>query len=583
MGMGQTGCPGCTIALPALPEDTIFLSAAADGQAGAYYNNDISFRMPKTTTPVAAIDPTVPAGLTIQQVTIASLTNLPPGLQWEANQLDFTPADQTDGCVKLCGIPLIPGYYEVEVIVTAQVLFVSQNSSFTFPIYIAPATSITEGFAINNSVGCGNIEAYFTNFISSNTQTGFSYHWDFGNGQTSTIENPGPQFYSQPGIYPVDYQAIVDTSGYFLTNILISEVGCTDLFSGPDLKVGVYTEEGEEVYLSNIISNAVPPLNFNLALRLDPGNYTLRVTDDDGGIDGADDICGVVNFNQYSNGTLTDTEMSVGISIVHPIDTIVSSDTVRVYEQPLPPSIGGLPNQPLCAGDQVLLNADYQTNIQWYRDSIPLLGANQPTLEVSESGQYWVSYISPDGCAAVSQPQSLIFNTPPEGIAFTFQNNLIRIYNPGDLPSGSTIQWFLNGGLIEGEEDITYCIGESGQYSLTVIDNQTGCSATYSQALSYNPNFPDCTTGTIEQWEGQWTIYPNPSSDRLWVDGWLGSSSRIEIGVFNPQGQQLIQTESAENQGEVNVELRTDILPSGVYFLRVRVGENANFFSFIKQ
>lgn len=61
--------------------------------------------------------------------------------------------------------------------------------------------------------------------------------------------------------------------------------------------------------------------------------------DDDQGIDGGDDICGVVNFSQLSNGTLNDTEMSLSITILHQVDTITSVDTVWVYPIPDMPEV----------------------------------------------------------------------------------------------------------------------------------------------------------------------------------------------------------------------------------------------------
>jgi len=45
-------CPGCVVDLPTLPEDTIYLGNAPDGMVSFYYDEDISFRLPKTTDPV---------------------------------------------------------------------------------------------------------------------------------------------------------------------------------------------------------------------------------------------------------------------------------------------------------------------------------------------------------------------------------------------------------------------------------------------------------------------------------------------------------------------------------------------------
>jgi len=195
--LAQSGCPGCTVSVPeTLPADTIYLADAPNGRAGEYYEADISFRMPKTTTPVAANDPDVAPNITINEITITSVSNIPPGLGWEANQLEFKVSEQTDGCVRFCGTPLQPGLYEVEVVVTAKVLIVTQTTSFSFPILIEPAVSTTEGFTMQNSSGCGELEVAFDNNVSSNGQAGFSYKWDFGNGQTSIDENPFNQIYA---------------------------------------------------------------------------------------------------------------------------------------------------------------------------------------------------------------------------------------------------------------------------------------------------------------------------------------------------------------------------------------------------
>ena len=67
----QTGCPGCLVSLPAsFPADTIYLPLLPDGVQGTPYDENVSFRLPKTTTPVNAVDSTTPPGLTISKFEI---------------------------------------------------------------------------------------------------------------------------------------------------------------------------------------------------------------------------------------------------------------------------------------------------------------------------------------------------------------------------------------------------------------------------------------------------------------------------------------------------------------------------------
>ena len=96
----QTGCPGCIVNLPeGMPMDTLFLGDAADGQVNVAYDSDLSFRLPITTTTVAETDPSIPAGLGINKIIIEGVSNLPPGLSWEASQTTFDPSEMNDGCV----------------------------------------------------------------------------------------------------------------------------------------------------------------------------------------------------------------------------------------------------------------------------------------------------------------------------------------------------------------------------------------------------------------------------------------------------------------------------------------------------
>ena len=42
-----------------------------------------------------------------------------------------------------------------------------------------------------------------------------SYLWDFGNGNISTLEIPGPQIYNDTGMYIVSYHAYSDTNSSY--------------------------------------------------------------------------------------------------------------------------------------------------------------------------------------------------------------------------------------------------------------------------------------------------------------------------------------------------------------------------------
>lgn len=568
----QNGCPGCLIGLPAeIPEDTIYISDAPEGHIGTYYDGDMSFRMPKTTTPVNASDPEVPAGFDINSITISSVTNLPPGLSWEPSQTDFIPEDETDGCVKICGTPLQTGLFEVEVNVTAQVFVVEQSTSFTFPLLIQADTSTTEGFTLINDNGCGEVTASFINNIPSQGVDGFSYLWNFGNGNYSLDEDPVDQTYTQPGAYEISYQAIIDTSQYYLSKVTVNNVGCNDLLGGaPDLYIEISDPEGEVIYQPAEIVNASTPLNFNMYLPIGPGNYTMRVIDDDQGVDGGDDICGIFQFTQMDTGTFVDGETSVDITILHQVDTINSVDTVWVYPIPDAPELTSNMVEPICKGDVVILSSSYENNNQWFVDGILLEGATGQTLEITENGSYQVQYTSEDGCTSLSESMEVIFNEEPPTTPFSNENNLLEINDPDLITGDFSIQWLFNDTVIPGESDIFYCIGESGTYSVVITDLTTGCKSVFSSEEIYNPDFPNCVSPVNELYLSELRIFPNPISTDFTIQAEFPETGNLTLEISNPVGQKLFSQNFKISAGYFQHQIDITQYPEGVYILQLR-------------
>lgn len=579
--LASANCPGCTINLPVLPADTIFISAAPDGQVGQYYSSDLSFRLPTTTTPVHANDPDTPPGLPISEITISSVANVPPGLSWEANQLEFDISEETDGCVRFCGTPLIPGFYEIEVIISAQVLVATQTSTVTLPLLILPGQAVSEGFTIDNTSGCGEVVANFINNVPSNGTAGFQYGWDFGNGQSSTAENPGPQVYEEPGEYGISYQVIIDTFGYQLTEVAITDVDCGDIFGGaPDLVLEVYDPLGEKIFSSDMAENASLPVIFQPNLFIEDGPYQIQVVDDDQGLDGGDDACGTFGFVRTTNGELEDNGATIEISIIHPVDTLRSEGVVTVFEQPGKPELQGYGGELLCDGDSVTLMTNYEAGTQWYQDTVPILDANGSELPVEESGIYWVTYTNEQGCSATSDTLLLDFNPLPAFPVFQNDNNLLYLLNPDTLPGAYSLQWSLDGQPLEGGQELEYCIAASGSYTLEVVNELTGCSRSYTQSIAYDPDFPDCMPVDVEEWHRTaWKVYPTVVTDGvIQVEG-PQVAQAVHLQLLTLQGQVLRRWEVV-GLGPVQEELSLPGLPSGYYILQLQ-GSAARSFPLI--
>ena len=574
----EAQCPGCVITLPpGMTADTVYLSPAPDGEVGVPYDEDISFRLPQSTTPVAVVDPTVPPGLPISEIIITSVTNLPPGLSWEASKLNYSVGSgDTDGCVKFCGTPTLSDSFFVQVMVTANVFGIVQSASFSVPVYIAPAATTNLGFSMVNNIGCGSTTVSFTNNIPSNGVNGFSYSWNFGNGNTSIMENPGPQLYSEPGVYPVTYTATIDTVGYFLTAVTIVETDCKDDINipaganKPDLFIKVKNSGGTTLYTSPIANNANVPYTFFLNLQLGAGNYSVEVTDDD--LIGVDD-CGSVNFTQSTTGNLSDGALVVSLNINHPVTTVNTVDSVYVYPVPDNPIVLDM-GLDYCAGESTQLEVtNYSTGLQWYVDSMPIPGAFDPVFEATESGSYWVVYTSEEGCTSSSEKVELSFLPLPGLPVFLNTNNLLSVTNPNGLPADYSLQWYQDGIAIADANGLNYCILTEGtsEYTLEVVNLVTGCANSYSSQETYNPN-ADCSTGVWDEGVAAQPIrlFPNPVSQQLYISVEDLPQGPVEVVCFNTLGQQLLPQQLMHPGNTFQFQLPVDRLENGWYVLVIR-------------
>jgi hypothetical protein len=584
----QSGCTGCLVSLPTLPSDTIYISQAPDGIASQGYDGDISFRMPKTTTPVNAVDPGTPPGLNINKITIVSVVNVPPGLSWEPSQFEFDPGSQTDGCVKFCGTPLQSGYYDVQVFVTAEVLLVTQSTSFTFPMYIAPAVSNNDGFSMLNNSGCGAVTVGFENNIPSNGNAGYSYVWDFGNGNTSTAENPGPQTYTTPGQYEVSYQAAIDTFGYQLTTVQVLAAGCNDIglptSVPPDIYVKIKGPNGNLLVSTPAVSNVSFPFAVNINLMLGDGTYELEIRDDD--VIGSES-CGYVYFNKNTTDTLVSGSLKVKTSIIHPVTTVTSKDTITVFEIPEAPAIQPGTALEICTGEEIELEiSNYADNLQWYRDTSVLFGETDWSLFVSTPGAYWAEYTSADGCKSQSDIVTLDLLPLPAPPAFFANFNQLELNDPSLLPANYSLQWFQDGALIPGATEEIYCITTPGTslYTLQVTDNATGCTREFSIGATFNPGYNCATTGV------DWTaldatllISPNPTGGMVTVAFETAGSEALRFSLLDAVGRRVFDEKMQTPGGEFRHDFDLTGLSAGIYFLKIQIGNESIGRRIVKQ
>lgn len=564
----QTGCPGCSVNVPAgLPADTVYLPALPDGQVGTPYDQDLSFRLPKTTNPVHAIDSTTPPGLTISKFDIVSVDGLPAGMYWQPNKFTFDMSTETDGCVKFCGTPYQSDTFHLVVTLKATVVLFAQEATFPMTLYIAPKVSNTTGFSMSNPEGCGETTVSFTNHIASEGHAGFNYTWDFGDGSpVFNGENPPPHHYNTVGTHVVSYHATIDTVGYVLQSIRVLSGDCSDAIGlgAPDMYLQIFApNNGPKLYDSSPdVPNISLPYTFPVNLKLDAGNYFLKVMDEDSGLEGSDDLCGSLNFNYLSDDTLVSGGLTVVMSIAHPVDEIYAQDTVVVYPAPTIPALTAPNGVDACVGEtDLVLVSSYGSGNQWLLNGNAIAGATDFIYKPTETGYYQARIISQFGCVANSDSIFVEFHELPQQPVWYNHNNSLRLYDTTALPAQYTLQWYKGTNPIPGETGFWYCSMDDGNYGLVVTDVATGCTNSYYNLVQHNANY-DCTVGTQSIDNQKIGIVPNPAFETATVH-FPASSSDALLRVWDMTGRLLLEDQAPAGSGSYTLDVQA--LHAGIF------------------
>ena len=105
--------------------------------------------------------------------------------------------------------PLLLNQYYLKINEKAKYLFIVL---ITMLVFLNATSQVTANFTTTTSTnGCGSLLVEFKDLSIGNPT---SWLWDFGNGNTSTLQNP-VAVYNMPGIYDV----VLTVSDGFLTDV----------------------------------------------------------------------------------------------------------------------------------------------------------------------------------------------------------------------------------------------------------------------------------------------------------------------------------------------------------------------------
>ncbi|MGB0914632.1 MAG: T9SS type A sorting domain-containing protein [Crocinitomicaceae bacterium] len=530
----------------------IYPDTLPNGMVGVPYSEGITFVMPLDTS-----------GFDFTNFYIQSISGLPFGLNWQCNSpgtnCNYDPQADQYGCMEVYGTPLMAGTYPLDVTVIATLNVLGDvPAHFYTQVIIEQDTSSNNGFTTSGSYGCAPMTVSFTN----NNPGLLAYNWDFGNGATSSQENPSPQDYNTPGEYVVTYEAFSDTTPeFYLTEVQVLGIPNSWGWPGdlnPDIYINVTNSSGT-VFTSAVIDDTQPPVTFGIPnLLLTDEVYTVEVWDEDGGLFGGDDDLGSSTFDGHGtsgNSTSGSTSIAYTIAQVGPFPSVSSTDTIQVFALPNAPNIDSLGLQ--------LWTDSLNLSLQWYQNGNPIAGATNDSLLATTSGDYFVLSSTPEGCFASSDTISLVICdtsfTPP----ITQNGHLIYTDT-----SSYAIQWYHDGNPIPGETSQLLVNDDEGDFwvQLTSYD---GCIYTSDVVTA---DFTAINEFDLTQVD--FSLYPNPTSGEftLQLNGVEGE--RLSVKVLDLAGRSIYFDELVVTSELVEEKIFLNGSP-GVYIVNVDNGKQS--------
>lgn len=428
----------------------------------------------------------------------------------------------------------------------------------------------TASFTNGTPLSCQEpIAVNFTN-LSFNAS---SYLWNFGDGDTSSQENP-IHMYSLAGTYNVELIATgcgANGADTFATSITlttgsstlnmdpaeINNVNCCsgNLFDsgGPggsynDGEVGVTTIQ---VPLGNIVNIVFSSFD------LEDGFDYLSIHD---GPDNSYPLIGAYTGATLPNGGLPilSTSNIVYVEFTSDGSVIASGFALNWYCTPPGPPVSAFSSSisTVCIGSSIdyYNNSTYDDSISWdFQGGLPGI-SNADTISVTYNtlGTY-VTTLTASNILGTNSSTSTINVVALPSPSISLVGNLASI-----TPAFASYQWYLNGSPVGGANSQTYTITQGGSYYCVVTDNNN-CTNTSSAVVS--------TLDIINNESGSISIYPNPTTGLININNGIFPNGYLVI-ISNILGEAIYSS----NLYSLNASIDLSNVSGGTYFVKITDG-----------
>ncbi len=436
-----------------------------------------------------------------------------------------------------------------------------------------PAVAIAQAPSLTCSVDEVNLDA-----SGSETGLGFVYNWTTQDGFIVAGDNGLQPTVNQPGTYQLTITNTLNNCSSSANVVVVLENDLPDAVAGQDDELnclqtflqlngaGSETGMGITYYWSSSDGNISAGANTLTPTVDEPGTYQLLVT------------------NTSTGCTST--------------DFVVIEEDIA-----LPTAVIAMPDSLDCLTNHVTLNGSGSSNgsmflFSWSTPNGNILsGDNTPTPQVNEPGTYLLTVTNTaNSCSEIAQIEVVQQISYPVAVAnangqITCSANMVGLNSTGSsMGSNFIYQWTTtNGNIFSGANSPSPIVDEPGNYTLTITNQQNGCSTSDAvqvvadmaepQAAIAPPAKLTCATNQVSL---QATVIQGSNLGIQWasVDGNILSGTNSLTPVVDEAGTYQLELTNTVNgcttvlQAVVTVDTLEPTADAGLPFLLGCNGQN---------
>lgn len=211
----------------------------------------------------------------------------------------------------------------------------------------------------------------------------------------------------------------------------------------------------------------------------------------------------------------------------------------------------------VCEGETVTLSATGADTYSWTGDGLVQTNGSPVTAAPISTTTYSVA--GTNNCGTGNGFITINVIPLPATPIITQSGNTLSV----NVTPGNSVQWYVNGIIINGATNPTHQMTVSGTYSV-IVSNQEGCEV---ESADYDFSFNSDNVSLVENKALHIDVYPNPSKTDFYVA--VNGGQTYDFNVMNSLGQVVFKKQS-NNDFVINAkEWR-----NGVYFIQINTEEN---------